>query len=1091
MSWWGPKKDKPGLSASTSLQAFFEAARTCQNDAAVIQLCQHTLPHATRPQPTEFEAEVRSVLARTLVHDTRSGSPKPLRAAIAQTRLALRFYTFERHPAAWVVSQMTLAVAWRNLTDGSAARNTDRAIIHNRRALQYLAPGTPEWTDTQNNIGNAWRSRSRGDRRKNFEEAIRALTICVEAIDQNVDPLRHARAVNNLGIATSLRLEGDRATNTANALKYFDTSTEAFRAMNAWPLLADALNDYAIVLLGKQGGERAKDEAEAVARAEESLAIRQALPNAGLDLLKSYKILARLHMSIASGDRGQNLEKAQHYLFAASKCWKDTQSTEHAAGIFIAQAQIELERSEFDSHAALNAFMFLDQAQTQLARINAASPDFHLAKGDALVKAKIGGVGPSTAAAIVEYGHAANVASSTDRSLWSEACRRLTATLVSAADATGQDALLRQAMEITTATVFQLKRQSEPIRWAMQVNLLGAIRLRRGEVDQAIHSQRVALQEVTSADHPDLYRKVQLDLAAVLLQAEQWEACLDALEAAMAVSRQRFLDAYSDAGQRRELARDGTAYHQAAYCLLKLGRPLQALTMIERGKARLLKGAFDRAVLAGDHADIPLAQAFREADLEVRALEYRQRQPAWLRTDTTALLDNGAALQAARRRRDDIGVHILQPGAGRHVDPDDIVALCAKVPKHHVLVIPIVTTIGTLVMVVRPGDGVEPSIHVIEIGAFTAAGLSLLIDGHPWEQPTKVMTLAQLEAMGGSPPERGPSWMALLQERTGPVAEWTTKAEGVSGELWTGLIGPIVERLPETGYQALRDTLVILAPGKLNLAPLHASWRSIDGVKRFLLDDHIVAYASSLRQIAVGAGKHNVTESTPIFIVGAADANLEWANLERELAATSFAQVNHLPGASRAALMDRARDARYLHFICHGRHDWSDPIGSALILSNAEELTLAEIYLMDLSACRLAMLSACETGLTDTSFIPDEFVGLATGFLSVGAAAVVSTLWRLNDQSAPLLVYQFYKSHIADKMTVPAALRAAQLWLRDATREALLAELKRLEEAMSGDQDVARSAITDMRAKLYEIAKPGERPFASLYYWSPWHVLGI
>jgi CHAT domain-containing protein len=164
---------------------------------------------------------------------------------------------------------------------------------------------------------------------------------------------------------------------------------------------------------------------------------------------------------------------------------------------------------------------------------------------------------------------------------------------------------------------------------------------------------------------------------------------------------------------------------------------------------------------------------------------------------------------------------------------------------------------------------------------------------------------------------------------------------------------------------------------------------------------------------------------------------------------------------------------------------------SSLTIGSDETMTLAHIHLLDLPACRLVLLSACETGLTDPSFIPDEFVGLPSAFLAAGAATVISTLWRLNDESAPLLVNRFYRSHLLEGMSIPAALRAAQLWLRDATRETLLAELERLDGELPADHETARASITAMRARLYERCKPKERPYAGLRFWSAWQTQGI
>jgi len=90
-------------------------------------------------------------------------------------------------------------------------------------------------------------------------------------------------------------------------------------------------------------------------------------------------------------------------------------------------------------------------------------------------------------------------------------------------------------------------------------------------------------------------------------------------------------------------------------------------------------------------------------------------------------------------------------------------------------------------------------------------------------------------------------------------------------------------------------------------------------------------------------------------------------------------------------------------------------------------LTLAEIFhKLKLKSTRLVVLSACETGLVATSTKSDEFVGLPAGFLHAGAQAVVSSLWRVEDESTKDLMVRFYQNHLQNGMSPSQALRDAQ-----------------------------------------------------------------
>jgi len=108
-------------------------------------------------------------------------------------------------------------------------------------------------------------------------------------------------------------------------------------------------------------------------------------------------------------------------------------------------------------------------------------------------------------------------------------------------------------------------------------------------------------------------------------------------------------------------------------------------------------------------------------------------------------------------------------------------------------------------------------------------------------------------------------------------------------------------------------------------------------------------------------------------------------------------------------------------------------VGLAPSSGNSSPLKLSDIIngAIDLETSQLVTLSACETGIVDIRLSPDEYIGLPAGFMQAGAPAVVSSLWRVDDRSTALLMERFYQNHLKEGMSLPAALREAQLWLRD------------------------------------------------------------
>lgn len=86
-------------------------------------------------------------------------------------------------------------------------------------------------------------------------------------------------------------------------------------------------------------------------------------------------------------------------------------------------------------------------------------------------------------------------------------------------------------------------------------------------------------------------------------------------------------------------------------------------------------------------------------------------------------------------------------------------------------------------------------------------------------------------------------------------------------------------------------------------------------------------------------------------------------------------------------------------------------------------LTAQEISFMDLSDTKLAVLSACETGLGDLQY--DGVYGLQRAFKMAGVESLLVSLWKVNDYATKLLMTKFYEN-IAEGKTVRVSLKNAQ-----------------------------------------------------------------
>ena len=239
-------------------------------------------------------------------------------------------------------------------------------------------------------------------------------------------------------------------------------------------------------------------------------------------------------------------------------------------------------------------------------------------------------------------------------------------------------------------------------------------------------------------------------------------------------------------------------------------------------------------------------------------------------------------------------------------------------------------------------------------------------------------------------------------------------ARGILAELYRLLIAPVEWYLND------RQRVVIIPYGPAHSVPFHALFSG----GQFLLERLEVSVCPSSSLLRLCAARPRRPGRTALTLAHSAGGRLPAAVREAQRVAAILGGETYLEdAASGAALTDAAARHAVIHLATHGEARLDNPAFAHLLLADGQ-LNAADVFNLPLDGA-LVTLSACETGRAQVTG-GDELVGLSRGFLFAGAATLIQSLWRVEDESTATLMERFYGA-LKSGASAGAALRAAQL----------------------------------------------------------------
>lgn len=1050
------------LSASLS-----KMPKTAKDIRERVELCRTLLPLFDRAKDSYLWAALQVELGFNLARIFASDRTDMLEQAIDAYHEALSVLTPGKNPTEWANTMGNLSLAYRDRIAGDPKENFHRAIEGFNKVLE-LSPRDKEpvrWAQTMANLGYAYEGLAQvEDRADNLERSIHYCEEALAILTKGAYPLEFAHAKVILGNGKLQSVSGIPSDNIEEAIHCYKSALEVYTRK-------DNGNDWALAQMNL-GNAYQRRIAEVPAESLESAiscyhdaldvfategnAMRSGETN--MNLGNAYRRRIR-------GDRLENQELAIQAYEAAlqlleKKNKRDWGLTEMNLG------NIYAERGR-GNHVA-NFLSAIQAYQKALEVFTRDAEPLLWAK----VKMNLGTVygrqdSRDKEAAVEAFESALEVFRHDEHPIeWAQAKINLAAAYQSRISENASEDI-EKAIESYEEVVTLFPREAGPTVWATaargvakayQSRISGN---REGNVQHALKGFYDALGVYELKSWPREHLKTQLDLAMLLFKERRWKEAAESFRAALAAHSLLYGAAATPEARQAELREVRRVSEHLAYALAKGGDLVEAVVVLERGRARGLVEALELDEAPLDRLLAPDRDAFDKTRTWIHLLQTEARLPE----DTPAkrsFIVLSEELHAAYADLEKLIADIRErfPQFLPETNLTDIQAAASSAPFVYALT----TEVGGLAIVIPPNS--DAKIAPVWLPEFTERSL-----------------MEHLVAYFGA----HSAWSVVPADESKREA-WFLALDSTAQWLWQVAMGPIVEAL------ASFPRAVLIPTGFLSLLPLHASWKedkSKPTGRHYALDSLAFSYAPSAKSLL--AVREVASSTVPNEVLAIEEPRPVWGGPlpssedEVMVVTSSFADHHVLrhEQATREAVLAALPKYSVLHFACHGSADFRQPLNSGMAMANYQSLTLRNFLDLHLPQARLAVLSACETGLPGTE-LPDEVLSLPAGPLQAGVAGIAASLWSVADISTMMLMARFYDLWRKGVREPVEALREAQQWLTSTAAEMKLADW------YEQKYEVSRRSDPDAFAWMtYYRASPQVRPFEHPYFWGGFFFTGV
>jgi len=1097
-----------------------------KNLEQAIHYYQLALEVLTRESYPERWAAVHNRLGEIYQLRIQGDKAENVEYAIQHFEQTLQVKTRQANPSGWAEISLRLARTYQNRIRGNRAENIEKAIEHYENGLQVITqqamPGA--WAEATDYLGASYVDRVRGDHEENVEKGIHCFQQTLEVRTRKNAPKDWAATQHNLGIAYKDRVRGNILENHKQAIQHFQQALEV-RTRKDFPAeWATTQHAIAMTYFSNMQGDRAESIEQAIHHYQQALEIRTRA-SSPFDWANTMDCLGMAYADRIRGNRAENIEQAIHHFEqvleltpreASPNEWAATQ--QHLGNMYklriAGDYEENVEKSLYHCQQALEVLtregdpMGWASVQQTLANTYMGRPKGKRAE--------------NIDQAIHYYQQVLDVRTrSADPDGWAGIQDNLAVAYRNRSEGDQAENIdkaihySQQALEVYTMRAY-------PEDWARtQANLANTYEKRilgdqAKNIEQAIHHYQQALKVRTHQAFPGGCRDTASDLGDLAFKLKRWELARDSYAQALTAQEVLMQASFTQVGKQVEILEMQDIPAKMAYLHLQFGEVEKAVEVLENGRAQLLRESQERQ--RRDLEQLPalgFEKLYKDYLLAIQKYDHLQElgknkdtRPA----DWLSQIDNvlEAVQTAAAAIREKAGKKYPQYRYFQQAMPfAEIQKLAVEKP----LVYLVTTSVGGFALVVTR-HGVlhlklpllnEKSLqeYVWGISDEEKAGWNKAVEEAPEDFLARISFAFARGYVSGYR-----VYNMAVASRSDKQAEifkeWQSNLSRTTAWLWDAVMHELINEV-----KVYANEVVLIPTGILALLPLHAAWTEDDNRptgRRYALDELLISYtpsAHALRQSLLEAGR----PTNSLMIVNNPDGSLLFAADEVQAVQDVFepTEIKHFSGeeASLDAVKAEMQKSHILHFSTHGKASWgethevnflSKSSGAGLqeteqfkLLLADGSLTLSDIFGLDLDHARLAVLSACETGVPGLELI-EEVVGLPAGMMQAGVPGVIGSMWQVADKSTAMLMARFYMLWRLDGQSPQEALRQAQIWLRDSTTG----------EKTKFFKQIAKGQATGMHAEtamtFYQhiaLDDPDVRAFESPFYWAAFAYTGV